>query len=337
MKMQNLNAPMISRGSSAANAGLSLGIDTSCYTTSIAVVDAQGRLIADERRLLSVQKGSRGLRQSEALFQNKKNVPDLIKEIKPKVRFSDIKTVSVSTKPRPAEGSYMPVFVGGSGFAGVIADMLQVPLKCFTHQEGHIMAGIWAANAGHLMEKAFLSFHISGGTTELLYVDNTEDGFAIDIIGGSKDLHAGQFIDRVGVSLGLPFPCGPHLEEMALEATEHPILPVSTHETWIHFSGPETHTQRLISGKDQREYPQIALGVLKCITDSTARVIEEAMKQTGRKDVLMVGGVCSNSIMKRLLLDQFKDRANIYFARPAFATDNAVGTALLGIWRSQNE
>jgi len=68
---------------------------------------------------------------------------------------------------------------------------------------------------GGFKAKHFLVVHLSGGTTELLEVRVHNHGFDIDMIGSSLDLHAGQFVDRIGVSLGLPFPSGPHLEELA--------------------------------------------------------------------------------------------------------------------------
>ncbi|WP_094546987.1 hypothetical protein [Petroclostridium xylanilyticum] len=309
---------------------LSLGIDTSCYTTSIAVVDEKENLIANCRKLLSVKSGEKGLRQSDALFQHVKNLPELIEEIRKNVDIRNVNVISVSSKPRPVNDSYMPVFLSGIGFAKVIAETLQIPIKYYSHQEGHMMAGIWSAGVRSLLNRNFLSFHISGGTTELLYVNRIENGFDIKIIGGTRDLHAGQFIDRVGVSLGLPFPSGPYLEKMACEAEKKVRIPISTQDLWINFSGPETHAQRLISkGENPNE---IALGVINCISVSIQRVLESAVNQTGVRDILMVGGVCSNKIMKEYLTGSFYGKANVYFAQPEFSTDNAVGIALLGLY-----
>lgn len=309
--------------------GLTIGIDTSCYTSSVAVVDMEGNLIASEKRLLTVEQGNRGLRQSEALFQHMKNIPELVHQIKEKVDLSDVTCVSVSSRPRPVEGSYMPVFMGGMGFGSVMADVLKVPLYQFSHQEGHIMAGLWSAKVLHWQESEFLAFHISGGTTELLKVLKNKRGFRIEIIGGSKDLHAGQFVDRVGVSLGLPFPCGPHLEKIALTVENGEKIPVSVHGTWIHFSGPETHAQRIIKGGAKHE--NIARGVFDSIAVSVERAIKTAVSETAIHKIVMVGGVCSNRLIKKYLMEKLEGQAHIAFAEPEFSTDNAVGTALLGM------
>ncbi len=315
-------------GGRIVNSPLLLGIDTSCYTTSIAIVNEENELIFNDRIVLSVKEGARGLRQSDALFQHIKNLPELVNRAKQSIDFSNIKKISVSERPRPVSDSYMPVFMGGTSFAKVIAETLDIPIQYFSHQEGHIMAGLWSAKAQHLNHQPFLCFHISGGTTELLHVNSAKDGFEIKIIGGTKDVHAGQFIDRIGVSMSLPFPCGPHLEKIALETENSIPIPVSVKHTWIHFSGSETHAQRqIIKGENHQS---IALGVLRSIATSVEKVVINAVKETGIKDVLMVGGVCANTIMKAYLLDSLKGKATMHFAEPAFSTDNAVGIALLG-------
>lgn len=72
------------------------------------------------------------------------------------------------------------------------------------------MAGRYTARGPN--SDQFLTFHLSGGTSELLYVSSKPSGFEVEIIGGTTDLSAGQFVDRIGVAMGLPFPAGPHLE-----------------------------------------------------------------------------------------------------------------------------
>ena len=114
-----------------------------------------------------------------------------------------IKGVAVSTRPRSTKDSYMPVFMAGFNTAKTIGSFLKIPVFEVTHQESHIEAGIWSSK--HEMNPVFLSYHISGGTTELILVNNTENTEIIKI-GGSSDLNAGQFIDRIGVSMGIKFP-----------------------------------------------------------------------------------------------------------------------------------
>ena len=94
-----------------------LGLDTSCYTTSAAAVDAQGKVIAFSRLLLPVEAGQRGLRQSEAVFAHVRQLPQvmesLMTELPPE---ATIRAVCASSKPRDEADSYMPVFQTGCGY-----------------------------------------------------------------------------------------------------------------------------------------------------------------------------------------------------------------------------
>ena len=116
---------------------LFLGIDTSCYTTSVAALDESG--VKHFKKMLDVKKGDCGLRQSDAVFQHIKNLPRLFDELKEKVTFSDYEkiVVSVSARPRNVENSYMPVFLAGQSFAKVIADVLSAEYLEVSHQDGH--------------------------------------------------------------------------------------------------------------------------------------------------------------------------------------------------------
>ena len=179
-----------------------LGLDTSCYTTSAALMDLHGHLLGDQRRLLRVKPGHRGLAQSEMVFQHTRNLPDLLEALD--LSGVQVKAIGVSAKPRPREESYMPAFLVGLGMARSLGKLMGLPVHRFTHQHNHMFAGLWSV--GKPAPDRFLLVHISGGTTDLLLCERQPDGnFSLEPRGTSIDLHAGQFIDRVGVALGLPY------------------------------------------------------------------------------------------------------------------------------------
>ncbi|MGI5891368.1 MAG: O-sialoglycoprotein endopeptidase [Bacillota bacterium] len=304
-----------------------LGIDTSCYTTSLAIVDYNGVALADCRQLLQVPDGACGLAQSQALFLHLAQFPQLLQQVYQIVDNKKIKGICASTRPRPVEGSYMPVFRVGGSIARMLADTLNVPFAATSHQEGHLQAALWSLDKP-LDEEEFLALHLSGGTGEVLHVKRQKGAFAITIIGDS-DLAAGQYIDRIGVAMGLPFPAGSHLEKLARQATGPPIkLPVSVKENHIYFNGPQSAAKRLL---DQGEdFNRLAWAVLINIADSLAQAMIFISRQSGIKKVLLAGGVMANSIIKERLLTQLNDHAELYFARADYAGDNAVGVALLG-------
>ena len=299
-----------------------LGFDTSNYTTSAAWTD--GNTDKSERRLLYVKSGERGIRQSDGVFQHMKLMPELFEKLSENIDINSVSAVGISAKPRNVEGSYMPVFLAGAGYGKVIADALRVPLYEFSHQDGHIMAGIYSCGGFRLLEKDFISVHISGGTTEILKSRYIGHSFDNEIIGGTKDISAGQFIDRVGVRLGLSFPAGKELEQMAMRADKAEKLPVSTDGSFMSFSGVETKASRMADNTDSAA---LALGVLETVRDALIKSINNAIKETKTHDILIVGGVASNGII-RTGLTECLDGA-VYFAAPGYSTDNAVGIAYL--------
>ena len=172
---------------------VTLGFDTSCYTTSAAAVDEHGTVVAAERMLLPVREGQRGLRQSEAVFAHVRQMPQVMEALSRRLAGVQVVAVCASARPRDGEDSYMPVFTVGLGHASVLASTLGVPLYETSHQQGHIAAGL----IGNAAPKGpFVALHLSGGTTELL---DCREG-RLELLGGSEDLHAGQLVDRVGWS-----------------------------------------------------------------------------------------------------------------------------------------
>lgn len=308
-----------------------LGFDTSCYTTSMATVDLKGKVISNGQIMLEVDKGQRGLSQSKALFQHLHNLPNITDLIANVTGDLDIVAICSSTKPRPVEDSYMPVFMVSYLVGKAMANILKVPFYETTHQEGHVMAGLSSVEG--LDEDRFVAIHLSGGTSEMLEIHRKETGFDISIIGETQDLHAGQFVDRVGVALGLPFPAGPKLEELAFKGQPGKvIIPSFVRGYEIGFSGAETHARRLIEAGENPA--DVALAVFMCLVKTLEKWIANAIKERDIKNILMVGGVSSNSIIRKhleLRLKKLDNSIRLFFADPKLSKDNAVGVALLGL------
>lgn len=310
-----------------------LGIDTSNYRTSIAVVDPKGTIVIDKRCLLRVKKGERGLRQSEALFQHVENLPELFEALASKEL--NISAVAVSNKPRPIEGSYMPCFKAGFGFGKAIANTLNVPLFEFSHQEGHLEAIKYYSK---LREKnSFLAWHLSGGTCELLRVDNGN----IEIIGGSKDISFGQVIDRVGVLLGMSFPAGEEMDLCALQGNEHKesekeqLSKIKLDGLYFNLSGIETQCSRLLQSDVLKNNELYKITLIKELFHKIALTIisvsENAAAKFNLQDIIFAGGVsCSKYISMEIERFFNSKEIEIVFGRQNLSGDNAVGIALLG-------
>lgn len=298
-----------------------LGLDTSNYTTSVAVFD--GEIGIQNGRLLSVAEGTLGLRQSEALFQHVKALPVLFSELEERRLLHDISAVGASTQPRAIEGSYMPCFLAGESTGRSNAALLNVPFYAFSHQQGHLAAAAWSAGRTEILDAPFLAWHLSGGTTELLHVQPDGCNVAATCIGGTTDISAGQLIDRTGVALGLSFPAGKALDQMSggITAEEKPFS-VKLNGLEFSLSGVENQVKKRIAQEKSPE--QIACYTLDTVCDIVYRATRAAQQQCGALPVLFSGGVACNSRLRRRL-----EELGGLFAKPEHSADNAVGIAVL--------
>ena len=364
-----------------------LGIDTSCYTTSVAIIDEAGALLGEARQILSVRPGRCGLQQSEMVFQHTRNLPRLMEEAVGQV-IGCVKTgagsaangvtvaeeastagpsglaglvavgyelaaIGVSGYPRPLEGSYMPAFLAGLSVARSVAAVTGAQLEVISHQENHLEAGLWSAGGPDV--DRFLLLHASGGTTDVLLAERQQNGrYRITEVGGSMDLPAGQFVDRIGVALGLQFPTGPALEALAEKAlartaevsasvSEQSVasvseagagaapmveLPVSVRKLQVSLSGPCTAALRKLEAG--AEPAALALGVEHALAETFARVLRNGAQEYRVRDVLLVGGVGSNNYIRQHVerkLAKLRYPVRLWVPEGRFSCDNATGCA----------
>ena len=297
-----------------------LGVDTSNYTTSAALMYEDGELIANLKRPLTVKSGERGLRQSDAVFQHVKNVPNIMSEIRGILDGREPSAVGVSTRPRNVEGSYMPCFLAGLSVAECISATHGIPLFKFSHQCGHIMAAIFSSGVKLELGESFGAFHISGGTTELLLVKANKSGFDAEVVGGTLDLNAGQLVDRVAVRLGLGFPGGPALEELARGYSGNVKgKKLVLKDCYANLSGLENAAIDLYNRSgDEKE---CAAFVFASIARGVSDMSRAFLSKYGDMPMIYAGGVMCNSIIRLALEKEFK----CYFAKPEMSSDNAVG------------
>ncbi len=304
---------------------LFLGIDTSNYTTSAAICGEDGEIIANLKSPLPVREGECGLRQSDAVFAHIKNLPELMQRVGRAVGGERIAAIGVSATPRDASGSYMPCFLSGVAAAEAMAAACGAPLYRTSHQNGHIRAALYSSGgAKKLLGGRFLAFHVSGGTTEALLCEPREVGFEVREVGGTRDLNAGQAIDRIGVMLGMKFPCGPALERAAEESVT-PVrgVRVSVEGGYCNLSG----LQNLAEGMKRRgeSDADIARFTLAFISKTLMKMSISLREQYGELSILYAGGVMSNGIIR----SELTSLGETYFAAPEYSADNAAGVALL--------
>lgn len=300
----------------------SLGIDSSNYRSSAAVIDENLNFLS-KRKLLPVDLGERGLRQSDAVFAHTKQLPTILKEVLSSISSTDIKCIGVSDRPRRFKDSYMPCFLTGLGLAEVLSAALKVPLFKFSHQEGHIAAALLSANRLDLLGRKFIAFHVSGGTTEALLVSPAEIGFKTEIIAKTLDLHLGQVIDRVGVKLGLAFPSGEELEKLAMVGTVSKKIKPCIKGCDCALSGVENICEKMIAAGENKE--DIAAFTLMFAAETLCQMTVKIKEKYEDLPIVYSGGVMADNIIKNKL----KTITNADFASVELSGDNAVGVALL--------
>ncbi|MBR4858094.1 MAG: peptidase M22 [Clostridia bacterium] len=300
-----------------------LGIDTSNYTTSACIYDSETGGVFQRKLLLPVKEGEKGLRQSDAVFHHTARLYPLVEKLFEEYG-TEFDAIGVSEKPRDAEGSYMPCFLVGVNAARCIGSATGKPVYGFSHQAGHVAAALYSSGKMNLMNEKFIAFHVSGGTSEMLLVSpDGERAFDVEIIGETLDLNCGQAVDRAGVMMGIPFPCGKGLEALALKSDKVFNPKVCVKDGKCSLSGLENQCRRMLEGGESKE--DVSRYCLDFICKTLEKMTEYALEKYGNLPLVFAGGVMSNSIIR----NKIQSRFGAYFAEPDFSCDNAAGVAIL--------
>ena len=171
----------------------------------------------------------------------------------------------------------------------------------------------------------------------------------VNIIGGSKDISFGQVLDRAGVAMGFSFPSGKQLDEIALKTRRSTsmLTPIKVIDGQINLSGIDTQIKnkiqslsmsRSIMNVDEQTRDELIHEIFIRISDCLTELLRQASRRSGLQDIIMSGGVSSSRFIRSYVSDKLEEEGIIvYFDdnENDLATDNAVGTALLGgklIW-----
>ena len=221
----------------------------------------------------------------------------------------------------------MPCFLVGAGTAREMAAAHGAPFYTFSHQQGHIAAAVYSSGCPELLRAPFLAWHLSGGTTELLFVRPDAEQIVLEeIIGGTTDISAGQLIDRTGKLLGLPFPSGKHIDALSRSAQDRQVFRVKVQGTTFSLSGVQNKVEQYHAAGNSPE--ETAGYALRCLIGAIVRATENALLEYPGSSVVFAGGVASNTLLRSSCA-----ALPAVFCPPQFATDNALGVAVL-TWRA---
>lgn len=218
--------------------------------------------------------------------------------------------------------SYGPGLIGslliGTSFAKGMSLSLNLPLIGVNHLVGHIYANFLDFPE---LKPPFVTLLVSGGHTMILLV---KDYFDFEIIGETRDDAAGEAFDKVARILNLEYPGGPIIDQIAKSGKSIYKFPKPLYNVGYDFSFSGLKTAVLYFVKDSRKakIEDIAASFQEAIIDTLVHKVTKYALKSGIKDVVIAGGVASNSFLRKKL-NTYRDELNIYYPQLKYCTDNA--------------
>ncbi len=308
---------------------LTLGIESSCDETSVAVVK-NGRIILSNiiDTQIPIHEKYGGVVPEIASRNHIEAISRVTKKAleEAKVTFEDIDVITPT---------YGPGLVGallvGLSYGKALSYALNKPLVGVNHIEGHIAANYITYNE---LKPPFICLLVSGGNTQLVYVkDYTE----FEILGKTRDDAIGEAFDKVARVVGLGYPGGPKVDKLAKEGQANIELPKTHFENLdFSFSGIKTAVINLHHKNPDVNKADLCLSFEKTVTEILVENTIKAIKQTGIKTLVLGGGVSANSYIRNEFLKLEKEGIKVYTPDIKLCTDNAAMIASAGYYNYIN-
>lgn len=305
---------------------ITLGIESSCDETSVAVVK-NGREVLSNiiNSQIKIHEKFGGVVPEIASRNHVEAISDVTKKAleEAKITFNDIDNIACTYGP----GLVGALLVGVS-YAKGLSYALNKPLTGTNHIEGHIAANYISHKD---LKPPFLCLIISGGHTHLVHI---QDYDKFEIIGRTKDDAIGEAFDKVARVIGLGYPGGPKVDKLAKEGQANIELP-KTHIEGLDFSfsGIKTAIINLHHKNPEINKADLCASFEKYVTDILINNSLKAAKQLQINTIALAGGVSANSYMREQFLKLQEEGYKIYYPDPILCTDNAAMIASAGYYR----
>jgi N6-L-threonylcarbamoyladenine synthase len=315
---------------------LVLGLETSCDETGVALYDSEHGLLADALfSQIDLHRVYGGVVPELASRDHVKRMLPLIRQVLEEAgkRKTDIDAVAYTAGP----GLVGALLVGAS-CAQALAFAWGVPALGVHHMEGHLLAPMLEEQPPAF---PFVALLVSGGHTQVVRVDGIGQ---YQLLGESLDDAAGEAFDKTAKLMGLQYPGGPEIARLAQQGTpgrfKFPRPMTDRPGLEFSFSGLKTFTlntwQQCQAAGDNSEQTRcdVALAFQQAVVDTLTIKCKRALKQTGLNNLVIAGGVSANKAL-RLSLEQMLGelKGAVFYARPAFCTDNGAMIAYAGCQR----
>ncbi|MDH2906603.1 MAG: KEOPS complex N(6)-L-threonylcarbamoyladenine synthase Kae1 [Candidatus Nitrosotalea sp.] len=266
---------------------LCLGIESTAHTFSCAILERkgkQGKILSDVRKIYRPPAGE-GIHPREASRHHAENSSEVLSEClkKANVKIDDIDMISYAAGP-----GLGPCLRIGAVVARSLSTYYDIPIYPVNHALGHIELGKMLTGA-----KDPLVLLVSGGHTMILAFLSKK----WRVFGETLDITVGQLLDQIGRYAGFASPCGPKIEELASHSTEYVSLPYVVKGNDVSFSGLLSATKRVIP----RGIEAACFSLQETAFSMMGEATERALSFTGKKELLVVGGVAANKRLSNIL------------------------------------
>ena len=311
-----------------------LGIETSCDETAIAVFDSEQGIIGESvYSQIKMHAEYGGVVPELASRDHCVKIITVLEEALGDIDLHSIDQVAYTSGP-----GLLGALLIGESFAQGLSIALNVPLIPINHLEGHLMSPIMEFPE---ITVPYISLLVSGGHSMIVDVEDRGD---YKILGQSQDDAVGEAFDKVGKLLGLPYPGGPHIEKMALEgnpkAYEFPRPMMHSDNLDLSFSGLKTavlYTVRDIEDLNDQVKADVAASFQQAVIDVLTKKIKKAIELTGRDEVIIAGGVAANKALRSAIKELENSMGiKVYYPDLKYCGDNAAMIAFVGSLRSSD-
>ena len=302
---------------------LILGIETSCDETGVALYD--GRLLAEAvHSQIAMHEAYGGVVPELASRDHIRRLVPLTRTVLEKAgkKPSDLQGIGYTEGP----GLAGALLVGAS-FARGLAQALGIPAIGVHHLEGHLLSPLLSERAPQF---PFVALLVSGGHTQLMRVEAVGN---YSLLGETQDDAAGEAFDKTAKLLGLGYPGGPAVSELALRGApgryDLPRPMLSSGNLDFSFSGLKTAVLTLVRKESDAAHADIARAFVDAIVEVLVAKCVRALETTGLDRLVVAGGVGANRQLREALAAQAKRRRfEAYYPEPALCTDNGAMIAL---------
>ena len=309
-----------------------LGIETSCDETGVAIFHPERGLVAHFLHSQVAMHSEYGGVVPE--LASRDHIRKLIPLIKQTLKASKLNAKHINGIAYTAGPGLAGALLVGASTARSLAWSWNIPAIAVHHMEGHLLAPMLEANPP---EFPFIALLVSGGHTLLVKVAGIGQ---YQLLGESLDDAAGEAFDKTAKMLGLGYPGGPLISQLAETGTpgrfKFPRPMTDRPGLDFSFSGLKTFTMNTLNASEKKpqDKADIAFAFQQAVADTLTIKCRRAFEQTGLKRLVVAGGVSANKQIRASLTEMTeKQHAGIYFPRLEFCTDNGAMIAYAGCQR----